>query len=177
MRQVVLDTETTGFTRRGGGRRDVSENHRIIEIGCVEILDGKLTGRSFNAFIKPDRLVDAKAVALHGITDEFLQGKPVFGDVVSTFLDFIGGAEIVIHNAAFDIAFLDKEFSLLPFERRPSCVFHYVDTLDIARQLFPRQNNTLDGLRLRFGIRLDRVRHGALLDAEILARVYLRMIS
>lgn len=171
MRFVCLDTETTGFSRKG----DVSVDHRIIEIGCVEIDDGVVTGSVFRSYINPLRSIDPKASRVHGITDKDVEDAPVFSDVVSKFLDFIGDSIVIIHNAPFDIAFLDKEFLLLPPAVRPKCVFYYIDTLAWARSMFPNQDNRLDALALRYQIDLGRDKHGALIDAMMLARVFLCM--
>ena len=176
MRWIALDTETTGMNkgRRNGG--DVCKGHRVIEIGCVEIVNGNITGKQFHAYIKPDRKVDQKATLIHGITDDFLHDKPVFQQVVKSLLKFIGGSNLIIHNAPFDIAFLDQEFSLLAGVNQPKELFTVTDTLQVARECFPFQNNTLNALGARLDIGLKREgRHGALLDAEMLARVYLKM--
>lgn len=174
MREVTLDTETTGLNRRRNGGT-VSDGHRVIEIGCVEIVDRKVTGRTFHTYLKPDCVVDPKAVKVHGITDEFLEDKPVFGDVVEEFLEFLEGATLIIHNAAFDTVFLDKEFGLLDESKQPlERVFFVVDTLKVSRQLYPNRSNTLRSLAERFDIETEE-KHGALADAAILARVYLGM--
>lgn len=167
MRQIVLDTETTGLEPQLG--------HRIIEIGCVEVVNRKLTGRHYHQYINPEREVDQGAMEVHGITNEFLQDKPRFAAIVSEFWEFIRGAELVIHNAAFDIGFLNHEFARL--SRGPvtqECTV--LDTLALARQKHPGQKNSLDALCKRYGIdNSHRELHGALLDAEILADVYLLM--
>jgi len=167
VRQVVLDTETTG----------IGEGHRIIEIGCVEVIERKLTGRHFHVYINPDRAIDAEAVEVHGITNEWLieTGAPLFGQVADDFCDFISGAELVIHNAAFDVGMMDAEFKRLnmPLTRTFCGV---LDTLLMARDLHPGARNSLDALCKRYGIdNSHRELHGALLDAEILADVYLMM--
>lgn len=174
MRKIVLDTETTGLNRSHNG--SVCKGHRIIEIGCIEILDGIITGEKFHAFVKPDCSISPKALEIHGITDQFLESKPKFEDVVESFLKFIGTSYLVIHNAPFDVAFLDQEFTLLHEKQQPKLVFTVIDTLKIARKCFPGGDNTLDALAKRYGIGLERRnKHGALLDAEMLARVYLMM--
>lgn len=169
MRQVVLDTETTGL--------EPSQGHRVIEIGCVELFNRQLTGNHFHVYINPEREVDEGALAVHGISNEFLADKPLFSAIVEDFLAFIEGAELIIHNAAFDIGFLNQELSLLP--NRPARVDErcgVIDTLLMARQKHPGQKNNLDALCKRYGIdNSHRDLHGALLDAEILADVYLRM--
>lgn len=169
MRQVVLDTETTGLEPERG--------HRIIELGAVELVDRKPTGRRFNRYVNPQRDIDDGALAVHGITMEFLADKPTFADVASELLDFIDGAELIIHNSAFDIAFLDNELGLLPQPtRRIADVCTVVDTLAMARHRHPGQKNSLDALCRRYGVdNSQRDLHGALLDAEILADVYLMM--
>lgn len=169
MRQIVLDTETTGL--------EISENHRIIEIGGVEVIDRKLTGNHYHQYIQPDRAIDAGALEVHGISAEFLQDKPRFEEVVDAFLDFVEGAEVIIHNAAFDVSFLDYEFRLCNANTRMELICDSVtDSLVLARKQFPGQRNSLDALCKRLDIDNSRRQlHGALLDAEILAEVYLRM--
>lgn len=167
MRQVVLDTETTGIGAEKG--------HRIIEIGCVEVIDRKLTGRHYHQYINPQRSSDEEAVAVHGITDEFLADKPVYSQVAQAFYDFIEGAELVIHNAPFDVGFMDMEFRRLNMPETASFC-SILDTLVLARDMHPGQRNSLDALCKRYGIdNSHRELHGALLDAEILADVYLMM--
>lgn len=167
MRQIVLDTETTGIGAEKG--------HRIIEIGCVELIDRKLTGRHYHQYINPMRSSDEEAVAVHGITDEFLADKPVYGQVAQGFYDFIAGAELVIHNAPFDVGFMDAEFKRLNMPMTHTfCTV--LDTLVMARDMRPGQRNSLDALCKAYGIdNSHRELHGALLDAEILADVYLMM--
>ena len=169
MRQIVLDTETTGLS--------TSDGHRIIEIGCVEMVNRKLTNRHFHHYICPDRKVDEGALEVHGITDEFLENKPRFGEIVDEFLEFVRNSELIIHNAPFDIGFLDYELSLLDPQGgkvRDSC--KVLDTLVLAREMHPGQKNNLDALCRRYEVNnSQRELHGALLDAEILADVYLMM--
>lgn len=168
VRQVVLDTETTGLDFRLGDR--------VIEIGCVELNDRKLTGQRFHCYLNPEREVEAGAQAVHGLTNEFLQDKPKFGDVASEFLDFIRGAELVIHNAGFDLGFLNNELALLQAPPLDQHSRGLVDTLKLARELHPGRRNSLDALCERYGIdNSGRMLHGALLDAELLAEVYLAM--
>lgn len=174
MRLIALDTETTGIHRKRDGR-DVSYCHRIVEIACVEILDGRLTGHSFHAFIDPCCDIDPKAVAVHGLTAAFLRGKPRFEDIARDLLLFIGSSVLIIHNAAFDISFLDKEFKLLRESDRPSGTFTVVDTLLLARQLFPGVRNSLDALCFRLGITGRQSSHSALEDAVILAKISLKL--
>ncbi|MDP5290760.1 DNA polymerase III subunit epsilon [Oceanimonas sp. CHS3-5] len=172
-RQVVLDTETTGMNMDTGPHY---MGHRVIEIGCVEVVNRRLTGRHLHLYLKPDRLVDEEAIRVHGITDEFLADKPEFSVHVDEFLDFIRGAEMVAHNAPFDVGFLDYEMELLGRPERMAELCKVTDTLALARQLYPGKRNNLDVLCDRYGIdNSHRTLHGALLDAEILADVYLLM--
>ena len=166
MRQIVLDTETTGI--------DPNDGHRIIEIGCVELVERKLTGRNYHVYINPEREVEAEAITVHGITNEFLADKPKFAQVADEFFEFIRGAELVIHNAAFDVGFMDAEFARLKPVRKTADHCGVVDSLAIARKKHPGQKNNLDALCKRYGVdNSNRELHGALLDAEILADVYL----
>ncbi len=168
MRKVILDTETTGI--------DPKQGHRIIEIGCVEMIDRKLTKNHFHVYINPDREVEEEAFRVHGISNEFLADKPRFHDVAQEFFDFIKGAELIIHNAPFDIGFMDHEFSLLGGFPKTAEVCGVFDSLVYARKKHPGQKNNLDILCRRYGIdNSHRELHGALLDAEILADVYLLM--
>ena len=171
MRQVVLDTETTGL--------DPSQGHRVIEIGCVEIDNRKLTGKHFHCYLNPDREIDAGAMEVHGLTSHFLSDKPRFHQVESEFLEFIDGAELVIHNAPFDIGFLDHELRATKTDALKIASFCAVlDSLLLAREKHPGQRNSLDALCKRYGVdNTQRQLHGALLDAEILADVYLVMTS
>ena len=167
-RQIVLDTETTGL--------EPSEGHRVIEIGCVEMVGRRLTGNNLHLYLNPERDIDEGALQVHGITREFLADKPVFSAVAEDFLRFIDGAELVIHNAAFDVGFLNHELRRLgqdkPIEQRCKIL----DTLQLARAKHPGQKNNLDALCRRYGIdNFNRELHGALLDAQILAEVYLIM--
>ena len=173
-RQVVLDTETTGMNQDGG---PVYLNHKIIEIGCVELINRRPTGRHYHVYINPGRPVDEEAYQVHGISDEFLADKPTFSEVCDEFLDFIKGAELVIHNAPFDVGFMDYEFDLLGKGLpKTADICGILDSLELAKKLHPGQRNNLDVLCKRYGIdNSNRVLHGALLDAEILADVYLAM--
>ncbi|WP_337842143.1 DNA polymerase III subunit epsilon [Rheinheimera sp.] len=168
-RQIVLDTETTGLSPQ--------EGHRIIEIGCVELINRRLTGNNFHVYLQPDRLIDAEAIAVHGITNEYLLDKPRFRDIAQQFYQYIEGAELVIHNAAFDVGFINHEFNLLtPSLGKVESICGVLDTLMLARQRHPGQKNNLDALCRRYDINNShRTLHGALLDAEILADVYLAM--
>ncbi|NJN45846.1 MAG: DNA polymerase III subunit epsilon [Candidatus Competibacteraceae bacterium] len=170
MRQIVLDTETTGL--------DPAKGHRIIEIGCLELCNRRLTSNRFHEYLQPDREIDPGAVAVHGITPEFLQDKPRFADIAERFLEFVKGAELVIHNAPFDLGFLDRELQLWNPEfgaLRAHCAA-VRDTLQLARQRHPGQRNALDALCKRYSIdNTHRTLHGALLDAQLLAEVYLAM--
>ncbi|MFI2810243.1 MULTISPECIES: DNA polymerase III subunit epsilon [Microbulbifer] len=170
MRQVVLDTETTGLDPKSG--------HRIIEIGCVELVNRKPTGRHYHQYINPERQVDDGAIEVHGITNEFLHDKPVFAKIADEFMSFCEGAELVIHNAPFDVGFIDWELKLLGSPRWQSVAAHcgVLDTLTMAREKHPGQKNSLDALCKRYFVdNSQRDLHGALLDAEILADVYLTM--
>lgn len=166
MRQIVLDTETTG----------IGEGHRIIEIGCLELVNRKFTGRQYHQYVNPNRLVDPEAMEVHGITDEFLQDKPAFAQVATEFVEFISGAQLVIHNAPFDVGFMDRELGMLNGYPKTADICTVLDTLVLARKMHPGQRNSLDALCRRYGIdNSHRELHGALLDSEILADVYLLM--
>lgn len=168
MRQIVLDTETTGLDWRNGDR--------VIEIGCVELLNRGLTGRHFHVYINPQRAIDAEAVAVHGITEDFLADKPKFADVALGFEDFVRDAELVIHNASFDVGFLDHELALLGRARLADLCAGVIDTLKLAKEQNPGKKASLDALCDRYEIdNAHRELHGALLDAELLAEVYLAM--
>ena len=169
MRQIVLDTETTGL--------DPAEGHRIIEIGCVEVMNRRLTGNTYHQYINPDREIDAGAIEVHGITNEMLAEKPRFGDVAQDFIDFVRDAELIIHNAAFDLGFINHELKRIGADGgllKIDDVCSVIDSLALARSLHPGQKNDLDSLCKRYGVdNSQRTLHGALLDAEILAEVYL----
>ena len=169
MRQIVLDTETTGL--------DPGSGHRIIEIGCIEIANRRITDRRYHQYINPEREIDAGALEVHGLTTEFLATKPKFADVVEELLDFVRGSELIIHNAPFDTAFLDRELKL--FDSTSGSIADHCrifDTLTLARELHPGQRNSLDALCRRYEVdNAHRELHGALLDAELLADVYLAM--
>jgi len=169
MRQVVLDTETTGL--------EPELDHRVIEIGCVELLNRRPSGRTFHRYLNPEREVEDGALAVHGISRGDLDGQPRFAEVAEELLTFLSGAELIIHNAAFDVAFLDAELARLPGEtRRLAALGQILDTLALARELHPGQRNSLDALCKRYGIdNSGRELHGALLDARLLADVYLAM--
>ncbi len=179
MRQVVLDTETTGL--------EVERGHRILEIGAVEIIDRKATGNHFHEYINPQRAIDSGALEVHGLTEEFLADKPVFQEISEKFLDFVGGAEIVIHNAPFDMSFLNNEISRCEDSNLGNWnksggvlvledICGVLDSLAMARDLHPGQKNSLDALCRRYEVdNSGRTLHGALLDAEILAEVFLLM--
>jgi len=167
-RQIVLDTETTGLDTRDG--------HRIVEIGCVEMSQRRLTGNNKHIYLQPDRDIDPGAMAIHGITNEFLIDKPRFAHIAAELRDYLMGAELIIHNAPFDVGFLEYEFALcdMPLELAKVCTV--TDTLAMARKLYPGQKNNLDALCKRMGVNNShRTLHGALLDSEILADVYLVM--
>ncbi len=170
MRSIVLDTETTGMP--------VTDGHRIIEIGCVELMGRRLTGRHFHVYLQPDREIDEGAIAVHGITNDFVADKPRFKDVADEFFAFIKDAQLIIHNAPFDVGFINNEFALLGQQDRADISEHcsVLDTLVMARERHPGQRNSLDALCKRYGVdNSGRDLHGALLDAEILADVYLTM--
>lgn len=169
MRQIVLDTETTGL--------EPAEGHRIIEIGCVEIVNRRLTGDDRRWYLNPDRDIDEGAVEVHGITSDFLADKPRFRDIVDEFLEYIRGAELVIHNAPFDVGFLNHELEVhLGRSERVDVICGVLDTLQMARRMYPGQRASLDALCKRFEIDNSRREyHGALLDAQLLAEVYLAM--
>jgi len=168
-RQIVLDTETTGLSPAQG--------HRMIEIGCLEMVNRRLTGNSFHYYINPERDIDRGAERVHGITQEFLKDKPVFSAIADELMEFIRGAELVIHNAPFDVGFLNHEFKLLNKKSKPITAHcEVLDTLAIARKKHPGQKNSLDALCRRYGVdNTNRDLHGALLDSELLAQVYLLM--
>ena len=169
MRQIVLDTETTGLS--------TSHGHRIIEIGCIELVNRRLTGREFHRFLNPDREIDEGAEAVHGISRRDLETAPRFPEIVDDLLDFLKDAELVIHNAEFDVGFLEHELQLMQ-HAQPKITHHatVLDTLKVARQMHPGQRNSLDALCKRYEVDASkRDVHGALIDAELLARVYLAM--
>lgn len=169
MRQIILDTETTGL--------DLQSGNRIIEIGCVELIDRKFTGNEFHTFLNPERPIEPGAFKVHGVSLDSLSDKPVFKDIYEDFLAFIKDAEILIHNADFDVSFLNNELKLLNIQTTiDEHVSNIVDTLSLARQLHPGQRNSLDVLTDRYNIEgYDRSYHGALLDSKILGEVYLMM--
>ena len=168
MRQIILDTETTGLNPALG--------HRIIEVAAVEMVNRRLTGKHFHCYVNPEREIDAGAQQVHGIALEFLQDKPKFADVAQAFLTFVAGGELVIHNAPFDVGFLDHELALLSLNAIHTCCVGVIDTLKLAKELHPGQKNNLDALCKRYGVdNAHRTLHGALLDAELLAEVYLAM--
>lgn len=167
-RQIFLDTETTGLEAEGGDR--------IIEIGCIEMDNRRLTGRTLHHYLNPERRNSEEAVRIHGLTDEFLADKPRFAEVVDELIDFVAGAEIIIHNAAFDVGFLDAELRRLGRTSFTQAVAGVRDSLGLARELFPGKSNTLDALCKRLEVdNSNRTLHGALLDAGLLAEVYIRM--
>jgi DNA polymerase III subunit epsilon len=165
MREIVLDTETTGLDPLAG--------HRVVEVGCIELLNTVATGRTFHAYFNPEMIMPTGAQDIHGLTDEFLADKPLFAERLEEFLAFIADAQLVIHNAQFDIGFLNAEFERAG---RPKLTNPYVDTVSMARRKFPGQRASLDALCERFGIdNSSRTKHGALLDSELLAEVYLEL--
>jgi len=169
MRQIILDTETTGI--------QVNQGHRIIEIGCVELLNRKVTNNHYHCYINPEREIDAGAQAIHGITKEFLTGKPLFKEVAHELIEFIQGSELIIHNAPFDVGFMNAELQYASKTWKPVAEYcRILDTLALARKQHPGMRNNLDALCKRYGIdNTHREYHGALLDAYLLAQVYLAM--
>jgi DNA polymerase III subunit epsilon len=168
MRQLILDTETTGLNARTGDR--------ILELGCVEMMNRRLTGNNLHFYINPERDSDPGALAVHGLTTDFLSDKPKFAEIADQVRDFIQGADLIIHNAPFDIGFLDAEFAMLGLPPVSTHCGEIIDTLARAKQMFPGKRNSLDALCDRFGIsNAHRTLHGALLDSELLAEVYLAM--
>ncbi|MEL6710514.1 MAG: DNA polymerase III subunit epsilon [Pseudomonadota bacterium] len=170
-RQIILDTETTGL--------DPKQGHRMIEIGCVELIDRKLTDNNFHHYLQPDRQIEEGAAQVHGITDSFLRDKPRFAEIAEALADYLRDAEVIIHNAPFDVGFLNAEFARLPTKYQMSNLCQTItDTLTLARARHPGQRNNLDALCSRYQVdNTERTQHGALLDADILARVYLAMTS
>ncbi len=168
-RQILLDTETTGLSPEDG--------HRIIEIGCVEMVERRYTGNNFHHYLNPEREIDAEALAVHGIDEAMLRSKPRFADIAEDFIDYIRGAELLIHNAPFDVGFLNHELALLsPSPGRVEDFATVVDTLELARKLHPGARNSLDALCKRYGVdNSGRELHGALLDSQLLGDVYLAM--
>jgi DNA polymerase-3 subunit epsilon len=168
MREIVLDTETTGL--------DPADGHRIVEIGCVELIDHLPTGATFHRYLNPERAVPIESQRVHGLTDEFLADKPLFGHIAEEFDAFLGDSPLVIHNASFDIKFLNAEY--LRVMRPPISIARAIDTIEIAKAKIPGARYSLDELCKRFGIDLSaRTKHGALLDAELTARVYLELVG
>jgi len=171
MRQIILDTETTGL--------DPKDGHRVIEIGCIELVNRRLTDRTFHVYINPEREIDQEAIDVHGITNEFLADKPNFAGIADEFVEFIRGAELIAHNASFDINFLDSELSRIPEAPTIFALMHggeAIDTLAMAKEKRPGKRNSLDALCHDYKIDAsERTLHGALLDAELLTRVYLAM--
>ena len=168
MRQIILDTETTGLNARLGDR--------IIEVGCIEMVSRRFTGNNWHRYVNPEKAIEEGAKAVHGISDEFLADKPRFGDVAAEFLEYIRGAELIIHNAAFDIEFLDAELGRLGLGKVSEQGVTVLDTLKLARELHPGKRNSLDALCDRYQVNnKHRTLHGAVLDAELLAEVYLAM--
>jgi len=168
MRQLILDTETTGLS--------VESGHRVIEIGVVEIVDRRLTGKDFQSYLNPERRIDPATIQIHGITDEFIADKPLFKDLVGDFLDYVKGAEVIMHNAPFDTSFINNELALLGLDDRLEGLCEITDTLVFARKKHPGQRNSLDALCSRYEVdTTNREVHGALIDAKLLANVYLLM--
>ncbi|MDG2297045.1 MAG: DNA polymerase III subunit epsilon [Gammaproteobacteria bacterium] len=168
MRQLILDTETTGISAESG--------HRVIEIGVVEIVNRRITGQDFQSYLNPERRIDPATIPIHGITDEFIADKPLFKDLAGDFLDYVKGAEVIMHNAPFDTSFINNELALLGLDDRLENLCEITDTLVIARKKHPGQRNSLDALCSRYEVdTTKREVHGALIDAKLLANVYLLM--
>jgi len=168
MREVVLDTETTGF--------EPADGHRIVEIGCVELMEHLPTGKTYRAYLNPERLVPVETQRIHGLTDEFLADKPTFAEIVEEFLAFVGDSALVIHNASFDLKFVNSELHRI--SRPPIPYARAIDTIEIAKSKIPGARYSLDELCKRFGIDLSvRTKHGALLDAELTSQVYLELLG
>ena len=173
-RKIVIDTETTGMNTQGGS---VAIGHKIIEIGCVEIIGREITQNKFHQYLNPKRLIDKEAIDVHGITDEMVKNEPIFASISSDFFNFIKGATLIIHNAPFDMAFLEQELEQISISKsliKDNCKI--IDSLGVAKKMHPNKRNNLDALSKRYNIdNSKRVLHGALLDADLLARVYLAM--
>ena len=168
MRQVILDTETTGL--------DPASGHRIIEIGCIELINRRITSNHFHQYLNPERAIDAGAQQVHGLSTAFLADKPTFSEIAERLYDYLDGAEVIIHNAPFDVAFLDHELDLCASSVKVNALCSVTDSLALARKMYPGQRNSLDALCKRYGVdNSSRTLHGALLDSEILADVYLLM--
>ena len=168
MRQIILDTETTGIS--------VDSGHRVIEIGMVEIIDRRLTGNDFQAYLNPERKIDPATIPIHGLTDEFISDKPFFKDIASDFLSYIQNSEVIMHNAPFDSSFINNEFALTGIGKRLEDICEITDSLTLARKKHPGQRNSLDALCSRYEVNTSsRELHGALIDAKLLANVYLLM--
>jgi DNA polymerase-3 subunit epsilon len=170
LRQIVLDTETTGLSPTAG--------HRIVELACIELVDRKKTGNHFHHYINPEREIDGGALKVHGLSSTFLAGKPKFSEIVDSFVEFVRGAELVIHNAPFDMGFLNSELKLAGMSTLDSICADVCDTLPLARRKHPGKKNSLDALCLRYQVdNAHRNLHGALLDADLLAEVFIRMTN
>ena len=168
MRQVILDTETTGIS--------VESGHRVIEIGMVEIIDRRITGNDFQAYLNPERKIDPATIPIHGLTDKFIADKPFFKDIATEFLSFIDDSEVIMHNAPFDSSFINNEFDLTGIDQRLEDICQITDSLTLARKKHPGQRNSLDALCSRYEVNASsRELHGALIDAKLLANVYLLM--
>ena len=168
MRQIILDTETTGISPEAG--------HRIIEIGAIEILDRKVTDNNFQTYLNPKRKIDPVSMHVHGITDEFVADKPEFQEIMQEFIDFVNDAELIMHNAPFDVAFINRELSLAGYNKELHEICEIIDTLPMARKIHPGKRNSLDALCSRYGVdNTNRDLHGALTDAKLLAQVFLLM--
>ena len=173
MRQLILDTETTGMSSRP---KPPEEGHRVIDIGVVELIDRRITGNDFQVYLNPQRKIDPVTIPIHGLTDEFVSDKPIFSDIHTEFIDFISGAELIMHNAIFDSGFINQELKILGYKDRLEDLCRIVDSLAIAKEKHPGQRNNLDALIRRYEVDgSTRDLHGALIDAKLTARVYLLM--
>ena len=173
MRQLILDTETTGMS---GRPKPPEDGHRVIDIGVVELIDRRITGNDYQVYLNPQRKIDPVTIPIHGLTDEFVSDKPIFSDIHTEFIDFISGAELIMHNAIFDSGFINQELKILGYKDRLEDLCRIVDSLAIAKEKHPGQRNNLDALIRRYEVDgSTRDLHGALIDAKLTARVYLLM--
>jgi|TARA_B100000959_G_scaffold283532_1_gene352676 DNA polymerase-3 subunit epsilon len=176
MRQLILDTETTGLPAKNTEEAVAESGHRVIEIGVVEIVDRRITGNDFQSYLNPERKIDPNSIPIHGISDKDIADKPLFKNLVGDFLDYVKGAEVIIHNADFDRSFINNELALLGLNHRLEELCDITDTLIIARKKFPGKRNSLDALCSFYGVDMtSREVHGALIDAKLLSHVYLLM--
>ena len=173
MRQLILDTETTGMSSRP---KPPEDGHRVIDIGVVELIDRRITGNDYQVYLNPQRKIDPVTIPIHGLTDEFVSDKPIFSDIHTEFIDFISGAELIMHNASFDSGFINQELKMLGYKDRLEDLCQIIDSLAIAKEKHPGQRNNLNALMSRYEVDgSSRDLHGALIDAKLTARVYLLM--